>query len=105
MKMTVSKSQSNDILQDVFADKNIQEGEGGVPENLNAIKTLKKNLTLFNSTYIWLRAFSDINFGRSEFCSRFTGEPPYPRLHTFFFSFKSHRQKPARDIKHQKVIV
>jgi len=52
MKMTVSKSQSNDILQDVFADKNIQEGEGGVPENLNAIKTLKKNLTLFNSTYI-----------------------------------------------------
>jgi hypothetical protein len=32
MKMKVSKLQSNDILQDTFADKNIQECEGGVPE-------------------------------------------------------------------------
>jgi hypothetical protein len=46
MKMKVRKLQSNDILQDVF-DKNVQEGEGGIPENLKSTKTLKKTLQFF----------------------------------------------------------
>jgi len=68
----------------------------GVPENLKAIKTLKKNLKIFSNTYSYIcqRAFSVMNFERCKFCSRLTGEYLHLTLHTsFFFSFKSHAHR------------
>jgi hypothetical protein len=91
--MKVRKLQNNDILQDVFFDKNVQEDEGGIPENLKSIKTLKKlTIFIFNNQpdASIIPIYSVIKF--------------YTYItHFFFLQFQiTHSQKPARDTKHQK---
>jgi hypothetical protein len=55
---------------------------------------LKRNLRVSTNTYIWLCVFSVMNFGRSKFCSRLTGEPLTSYVtHFCFYSFKSHTHR------------
>jgi hypothetical protein len=60
---------------------------GGLPENLNTIKTaVKKMLTALGSTYICNRAFSVMNFTKkiNKFCLRLPDKQLYAALRVNF---------------------
>jgi hypothetical protein len=67
MQNEVTALLNNDSLEDSVTEGSIQKFYGGLPENLNTIKTpVKKMLTAFGSTYICEKPFSIMNFSKKQ---------------------------------------
>jgi hypothetical protein len=58
MQKEVTELLNNDSLKDSVTEGSIQKFYGGLPENLNTIKSaVKKMLTAFGSTYVCEKLF------------------------------------------------